>query len=717
MNPNTKTPATKLEDIDVITALKNNLINYRTDIAERNTYIDKRDRYLYGDGLFENIEIPDGFDKTMYNWLRRTVEINRDQFVGQPFGIYSHFHTDDISAFKPTEKDQIEQVELSNKMNETRAMGRQSVLRAIIRKNGGNALWKQGKQVGGAYGSTLYQMWWDKDEKEIKIQLLESIQNWYPVWADNNFRERLGDSYVLQIAEEQANHKYGKFLKPGDQWPVSFAGDPLINIQGGTSTLTNQAGETVSSSTTRRPMVTQMNYTGILPGIKYSGKKGDFVTCDYGQETKLSFKVVGNIIVEKTTDPNYMPTLYYIPNHVVPRRPYGESDLVESAMQINQTYIQRMCDLITLANKVTFPMIQAKGFELSGIPRRKQREMTVIPMSHDQALEPVNMPQPLGMEREILEELKAQYMLVTGMPRLVFDEGSVQANSAQALNATMSAMQGIVADCQDNWEPVVCEMLEDALELAGRHDKNVKDLLDDDDSYLYLGWPSSLHKDNPAHQSMLINDLRAGTLSIQSYLEARGVRNVDQEINRLRSNLKDSVLAAIIGGRLGELAQFTIYESLGVPLWGFNTPKISLKGDLTPQQEGNMGANYGWNSPDSPYGASIGPQGTEGTKANQDTINQGFLQGDKYQGLHGYPTGVTPGQAINPSNPQGQGPGGPAMGQGIGTNPGGGTPQAPIATPGQNTPGSQPMSMPGSGATAVTPQGAVNQANQHKGRH
>ena len=702
-----KTTGQKLDDYEVISALKNNLINYRTDIAERNTYIDKRDRYLYGDGLFENIDIPDGFDKTMYNWLRRTVEINRDQVFGQNFGIYSHFRTDDVSIYGKDQKPELEAAELANKMRQTRAIGKQGAIRGMIRDNGGEAIFKQGKQVGGAYGSTLYQMWYDKDQKKIKIQLLESVQNWYPVWSDNNFRDRLGDSYVSQIALETANYKYIKFLPQGDQWPVSFAGDPLINIQGGTSTLTNQMGETVSSATTRRPMVTKMNYTGILPNIKYD-KKGNFVYCDFGDETKVSFVSVGNSIVEKTTKEDYMPSLYYIPNHIVPRRPYGESDLVESALQINVTYVQRMCDLVTLANKITFPMIQAKGFELSGIPKRKQREMTVIPMSINQELKPVGMPEASGLEREVLNELKAQFMIVTGMPRLVFDEASVTTNSAAALNTTMSAMQGIVADCQANWEPVLIDMFEDALELAGRFDKKIKDLLDpEDDGYLYIRWPSSMHKDNPQHQSMLINDLRAGTLSLESYLEQRGTRNVDEEINRLRNDLKDPVKAAILGGKIGELAQFTIFESLGIPLWGFNTPKISLKGDLTPQQEGNMGSLYGWN--DGPYGATIGPQGAEGRKENENVINQGFTQtpgADPYA-KYGMPAGVTPGQPINPSNPQAQGP--------AGQNPGSAAPQ-PMLTPSQNQPATQPMSMPGSGAPAMSAQGAVAQQNQRRGK-
>jgi hypothetical protein len=58
---------------------------------------------------------------------------------------------------------------------------------------------------------------------------------------------------------------------------------------------------------------------------------------------------------------------------------------------------------------------------------------------------------------------------------------------------------------------------------------------------------------------------------------------------------------------------------------------------------------------------------------------------------------------------QEQGPAGPPAPQDGGAQPG------PVATQAENVPGTGPVSQPGSGATAVSPQGAINQTNQQMG--
>jgi hypothetical protein len=713
---------TKLSDEEIISKLQGNLVNYRTDIAERNTYIDTRDRYLYGDGLWEELNIPDGFDQTFYNYLRRITEIHANELMGEPFGIYSWFGTDNLSAMpgqKPDpQKDQMTQIE--NQLRETKARGRKDAIEGIIRDNGGYRLFNDGAQVGSDYGSTLYQMWFDKEEGRIRLELIESIQNWFPVWADNSFRTRIGDAYISQIAVETANTKYGKYL-PTDQagFPTSYAGDPLINLQGSSSTMTNQQGQTTSSASTRRPMVTVYNYTGILPNVAYD-KQGNFIEVAPGKEQKLSFKVVGNVVVEKITKEDYMPSFYYIPNRPVPRRPYGESDVPQAALEINATILQLKSDQHTLANKELFPMLKGHNYENASLPKRKQREAGFIPMAADQDVSVLAMPtNNLSEYARIIQDRMHDLLAITAVPATLFYDPETNHPSSTALMTSMRPMLSVVQRKQKVWEPILRQMFEDALKLAAKFDKSVKELVtDDEDWYLYVRWPSALRKEDPAHQAMLINDLRAGVKSVQTYMEERGYINPDQEIYRIGQDLKDKVRAGILGGKLGELAQFAIFEALGIPLWGFNQPHISLKGDLTPQQEGNMGAMQGWNTPDQPFGASIGPQGLAGERANENEINQGFVTGGTQPyAKYGMPTGSTPGQPINPTQPgQPVQPGNPGA-QAPATSGGAPSPQAaPIVMPQQNQPDAMPMSMPGSGATTTSQQGAVRHGNQVRGK-
>lgn len=708
---------TPLEDIDVITRLKGDLVSYRTDIAERNYYINDRDEYLYGDGLWQHLNIPIGYDRTFHNYLLRIIDIHTSQIMGQPFSVYSHYETQDTSQFDPkNDAAQIKQIQIKNRMNELKAVGRQQAIKAMIRDNGGHRLFMDGARTGSAYGSTLLQMWYDKDAKKIRIVNLESIQNWFPIWGDNNFRERMGDAYVWQIALEKANVEYGKFLDGSETWPVTYAGDPLINLQGSSSALTNQPGETTSSASTRRPMVTMIDYTGYLAGIAYN-KQGKFVQVSPGKETKLSFRIVGDKIVSRITEEKYMPRFYYVPNRVVPRRPYGESDLPRSALDICQTILQLKSDQITLANKELFPMLKGKNYENASLPKRKPRETGFIPMQADQDVEVLSLPtNNLQAYEAIIQDRMNDLLAVTAVPRMMFFDTEPTTGSNQAAMTSLRPIIDVVETKQKAWEPELVKMFTDALYLAAEYDKNLKAVVDDDsDWWLYARWSDALRKEDPAHQSMLINDLRAGVLSVESYMEARGYLDTDKEINRIEQDLSDKVKSAILGGKLGELAQFTIFEKLGIPLYGFNQPKITLKGDLTPQQEGNLASNQGFN--EGPFGSSIGPQGQAGAKADENVVNSGMVNypGANPYAKYGTPAGIQPGQQINPANPQGQA--GPAAQPATesASSPQGGQ-SAPIVTPGQNQPAAQPMSMPGSGVTTTTPAGEVAHTNQKRGK-
>lgn len=693
----------KLEDTDILSKLRSMLMTYRTDIAERNNYIYRRDRVLYDDGLFEGLDIPDGFDRTLFNPLRRAVDIHSAQLMGENFGIYSYYDKIDIGQFTPDQKDEMQQAEMANKEKMTKAFGRKNIWEAIVRDNGGYAIFKDGARTASAYGGALYQVWGDEKDKKVRIQEIESLNNWYPLWSDNNFREREGDAYIYQIATGQAYRRYGQYLKENQGFVESILGDPLLNYGGNASTNNVQAGNTVTGNQTQELMCNVIEYTGYMPEVRMV--KGEIQSCKRGEETKINFTSVGDVIIKKITREDRMPRFYYLPNRRVTRRPYGESDIVEEAIQVAQTYIERMSSLITLADKTIFPMIMAKGFSQTNIPKKQRRTMQVVPMKLEQTLEALNLPAPYGIEMQIMKELTDNLLAYLGIPRVLFFDPESNPASNAALLTTMRPILDIVRDKQSHWEPILVEMATDAVEIASTFDKNVKELLNDDgDKYFYVRWPSALLKDDPTHQSMLINDLRAGTLSVDTYLEKRGVIDVPEEIARIRDNMKDPIKAAILGAQLGQLAHFTIYESLGIPLYGFNQPKITLRGDLTPQQEGNLAQNQGFN--DGPFGSSIGPQGREGQAANDNAINQGFIQGNPFQG--GMPTGITPGQPINPANPQGQAPAGQAP-----QSPG---QSGPVLTPQVNNPDTQPMSMPGSGSTTRTPVGHVKQTNQRRGK-
>lgn len=694
-----------LNDADILAKLRAALMNYRVDIAERNNYIYRRDRILYDNGLFDDLDIPDGFDRTLFNPLRRAVDIHALQLMGETFSVYSYYDKQDISSIDPQDKDGLQQAELSNKMRQVKATGRKNAWEAIIRDNGGEAIWKDLARTLSAYGSGLFMQWLDRDAKKVRVQQIESVNNWYPIWADNNFREREGDAYVYQITDTRAYRLYGNKLSEGENFVTTYAGDPLLNYGGDNSSNLASQGNTTSSNQSQQLMCNVIDFTGYLEGIGLD-KDGNFIEVDRSKEDKVSFMAVGDKIVKTIKDPASMPRFYYFPNRVVPRRPYGESDIVEEAIQTAQTYIERMSSLITLADKTVFPIIQAKGFSQANMPKRNKRSMQMVPMKIEQELKALNLPAPFGIELQILNELSMNMLAYLGIPKVLFYDPESNPASNAALLTTLRPMLDIVRDKQAHIAPIIVQMATDALQLAGELDPSLKELNDRDDGdwYFYVRWPSALLKDDPTHQAMLINDLRAGTLSLDSYLEKRGVQDVVEEIDRIRDNMKDPVKAAVLGGQLGQLAHFTIYESLGIPLYGFNQPKITLRGDLTPQQEANLAQNQGYN--DGPFGASIGPQGREGQAANDNAINQGFLQGNPFDG--GLPTGITPGQPINPANPAGQPPAGGSPA------PAGAT--APALTPQNNNPGTQPMSLPGSGAPSMTPEGANKQHNQRRGR-
>jgi hypothetical protein len=278
-----------------------------------------------------------------------------------------------------------------------------------------------------------------------------------------------------------------------------------------------------------------------------------------------------------------------------------------------------------------------------------------------------------------------QFVKHARVSRVMLDDPSVNSDSDRALMTQMKPMVDVTREQQTRWSRMLTQMAQDALVAIAPFDPSYKEAVEDSGVWkMKFIWPSVLNKEDQSYQTMFQNRIIGGTISVPSYLEAMGTEDVSEELDRIRDDMEDPIRAAILSRTLQVLAQ----NKLTPP--GPPQPKVnvSLRGDLTPQQEGNLAAQQGFN--DGPFPASIGPQGTQGLTAGENADNVGFLNGNPFQG----------GTPIN-RGPDGQ----------------------PISTAeaAQNAPslqvsggeqGPQPVSQTGSGATAVSAEGAIRQANQ-----
>jgi hypothetical protein len=275
-----------------------------------------------------------------------------------------------------------------------------------------------------------------------------------------------------------------------------------------------------------------------------------------------------------------------------------------------------------------------------------------------------------------LAEVKEQFVRETGVAQVLLDNAGVNSNSNQALITSMKPTSDIAENKKQLWSPILVEMFSDALEtLAKAEPQTFGELASDDKWELKIQWPSTIQKEDPIYQQMLLNRWNSRTMSLQSFLEAQG-ENVE-EIERIRDELSDEVTAAIHANQLP-----AVYNKNFLPAPS-NEPdvKVNLRGDLSPNQEANIASQKGFN--DGPFPASMSAQGYGGMRSQENADNKGLMSGT-------YPN-ETPIQ--------------------VGTDG-----QQVTATPANNQPGTQPVSQPGSGATPVTAQGAINQTNQNQGQ-
>jgi hypothetical protein len=339
----------------------------------------------------------------------------------------------------------------------------------------------------------------------------------------------------------------------------------------------------------------------------------------------------------------------------------------------------------TIFQKEAGTVYKAKGFTASNIPKRKRKGATFIPMDYTQDIEPITNPAGAitQQSQQLIGELKDAFVRVTGIGRVMFDDPTINPTSNQALMTTLKGVIDIVEDKQSRWEPILVEMFTDALELAAKFDPSIKEVVQDDNGwYLYVKWPSVLRREDATYQTMYMNRFNNNTISLGSYLEAMGTEDVTEEIDRIKDEMKDATVAAILSRQLGLLAQSIISP----PSQPSPDVKINLRGDLTPYQEANLASKQGFN--DGPFPPTAGPQGTGGLAAQENTDNEGFVTGPPFAG----------GEAIQ-RGPDGQ----PIQDQ-----------PNPTLTPDQNT--GQTASIPGSGAPAVSPEGAIAMQQQNEGR-
>lgn len=632
---------------DVNQALKN--LGY--DVTQRNQYMNTRENYLYGNGLYAKVDVEVGRWFAEYNYLPRIINIHASQLMGRGFNIYSYYDKEDLSVYEGDDE-QLKMAQLQNKKRKANADARKKAVDAMIRDNGGMARFKDGAKQGSAFGTTVYKMWYEKGEKKVRFSLLESVQNYYAGWSDGDFRERDFDAFVRQISVDAAYREYGDKLGENEEFQVSKYSEPFEIIP-----------DVSRMPQTERPMVTVVEFTGHLS--EWGGSNGTPSKVKRAQETPINVLVVGGKVCQVITKKEDLPRYYVIPNRIALRRAWGESDLPQSALDINQEIVQLEMDSMTWVDKTLFKKFLAVGFTPEAIPKWKRRKTQMVAAADGQDIKEVSQQMVEGDQfRKQIEARIQSLVRVTEVGRVLFDDPDVNTGSNQALITTMKPVLDVVEDKQARWEPVLRQMFEDALHLAARDLPPLKEAVEADDNwFLCIEWPSVLRREDAAYQQMWLNRLINGTVSLETYSEKMGDPDTSEEIDRIRDEIRDPVTAAILGKQLGEMAHQTINKSLGIPPWGYVVPKVNVRGELSPQEMGNIAHNYQWDS--GPYGPAIGPQGFEGAQANQDFTNTGFV----HDTAHG-PQADYQGPQQNP-NPQLT----PDQNQGMPSTAGSGLPQ------------------------------------------
>lgn len=535
---------------DVVTALR----ALEPDVVRRNEYMNKRDRYVYGTGLWEDLDVEGWFAE--YNYLQRVIDIHTAQLMGRPYNVYSYYNKKDLSVYEDN-PEEMGLAELENKKLKANADLRKKVLDGIRRDNNQEAMDKSAARVGAVYGEIWYKQWAIWKDKEIKRVLIESPQNLYVGWKDDNFREFDFVAHVHQISVDSAYREYGKKLPEGEMFTESKEGDPLGAVNNNkTSDPLNQLGAgNTKESETDRTMVTVIDLVGYLPKWGANGNS-EVKEVKRGEEDRVNIVIVGGHVMQIETREKYLPKFYRIANRVQPRRAFGASDLPQSALDINKEIVQLEADSRRWLEKHLYSLIQAKGFTPEAIPKKKARRQQVIAMSPEQSLEEMRIsPAPLTELRGLIEAKTEAFVRVTNIGRVLFDDPSIEANSAQALMTTMKPVIDTVEDKQSRWTAAITEMDTDALYLSAMMMPELKEaIVEDENWFLCVEWPSVLRREDSSYQSMWLNRVTQGLISLETYMEKMG-DDYSEEMDRLRDEMRDETSAAVMGRQLPMIAQ------------------------------------------------------------------------------------------------------------------------------------------------------------------
>lgn len=658
---------------DVLQTLQQN----SGEITSRNNRITEVDDYVYGDRIKQMLDIPIGHDVTPVNWLKRLVEIFKMQFMGKPFHIISTFDSVDIDS--ATDEKAKERLKVENGRRKVVAELRKSTAESIIDDNGGHAMFMQGAESASVAGSFIIKAYYDVDAGKYILSPVERVENCYTIWNSDNFRKYDAFIFAYQISKLSAAEKYGV----PDSVQTSPMGQPL---EIWTPPNTREAEDT-------EPMVTVLEMTGKLNG--WASKNGRIVRVPLGQETELNALFIGDELQQLVDDEKAIPKYYIFPNKVERRRAWGVSDISDEAINIVITYIQTLSDWRTVANKVNFPKFKMFNFgPAATLPKFQPRTIQGLPLAEGQDLQQLQTGDGGAVDfKAQLEELKQQFVRETGVAQVLLDNSGLPLNSNQALITSMKPTSDIAEAKKQLWTPILVSMFKDAFNTLAAYDKETwGDLVDEETSWrLLVQWPSTTQKEDPVYQGMLLNRWNSRTISLQTFLEAQGESN--EEIDRIRDEMSDELTAALHTNQLGAIFATTF---LPQPT-GDESPKpkvnINLTGDLSPEQEANIAYASGYNN--GPFPPTAGPSGPSGRYAYANLDNKNFLSGK-------YPNQVPIVRAAD----------GRQISQSAGSAPAHGQ----QATDANLMAGTQPVSQPGSGATPVTPQGAINQVNQNQGQ-
>lgn len=630
-----------------VTSVRTALSKLKTEISERNSDIEKNDQYIYGDLLERALRIPIGHDRTSVNWLRRTVEIHKTQFMGRPFQVISTYDTKDRDVQDEQEQ---QRIEIENKKQNVYAELRKNAIDAIIRDNGGHALFMEGAESASATGTFVIKTWYDEENKKYVLSPIEAVENCYALWNKDDFRSFDAFAYIHQVSKLYAIEQFGV---PQDV-AVSTLGEPLDFIG-------DQSTSPINSS---QEMVTVMEITGKIEG--WGTEKGKVKRVSPGKENNFNAVIVGDRVYKIIDDEKKLPRHYIFPNKRQRRRPWGMSDVSESARQINMTYVETMSDWRTVAAKVNFPKYKAFNFGPDAqLPKSKSRSVQVIPLGENQDIVELQQGDANQIDfRAQMDELKEQFVRETGISRVLFDDPSVTLNSNQALLTSMKPTSDIAETKKQLWGPIIQQMFVDALEVIAAYNDDFKEL-SDGSWELKVQWPSIMQTEDPVYQQMLLNRFNAGTMSLKSFLEKQG--ETKEEIDRLEEEMNNPLTAAVLGRQLPLLAQ----------------QLISPPQPATPEQNIRKNINVNSKEMDSDQIARLVAEAT--TSTTDDAVNTQ--------------------QA--PQN-------GPSNTPGVDSN-GGTAAPAQITTQANNQDGQGVMSQPGSGATTTSAGGAVAQTNQNNG--